>query len=145
MPRVLPSDVIAAADRMFPDMATNPSAFPQVDAGRGPTLTALAALVDAVPLNLIRLDPARYAGLVAAVAFLRAVPTVFQATRQPLQLRITGYDENVIALICQAMAMCREEAPARAGNHRPPLCNRSRRSGEHSTRRQRSNAGSRDR
>ena len=79
MPRVVPSDVVKAADAMFSNMVQNPRVFPQVEAPVVPNLAALAQLVEAVPEELLVLEPSNYAALVANVAYLRALGEAFQA------------------------------------------------------------------
>jgi len=44
----VPSDVVNAIDRMFPEMAMDPNAFPQLSVDQLPWLIALANLVEAV-------------------------------------------------------------------------------------------------
>jgi hypothetical protein len=114
MPRVVPSDVVAALDRMFPEMAGNPTAFPNVGAEQVPSINAVVRLVEAVPEGLISLDPSRYAELLASTAYIRAMPDMFMATRGPiaLPLRLRNFDRNPIAMIRAAMVACPDEAPA---------------------------------
>src|SRR6266496_4683660 len=81
VPRVVPSDVVAAIDRMFPQMVERPTAFPQVSADAVPLISALVSLVEAVPNEFLILDPGQYAELTASTAFLRALPEMFQASR----------------------------------------------------------------
>ncbi len=111
MPRIVPSDVVKAIDRMFPEMAKDPHAFPQLAVDHLPWLMALANLVEAVPVELVVLEPQRYAELVASVASLRAMGDVF-GVRREMSLRLRGFDENPIALIRRAIAACHDEAPA---------------------------------
>ena len=111
MPRVVPSDVVKVADRMFPEMVQS-SMFPSVGPDHVPRLVALARLVDAVPEELLTLEPSRYAGLVASAAYLRALADYFIANRAPLSLNLQGYDPNPVAIIRAAMAACPDEAPA---------------------------------
>jgi hypothetical protein len=81
-----------------------------------PWLAALVKLVDAVPQDLIVLEPAQYAALIASVACIKAMGDVFQSSRAPstLALRLRGYDENPVFLVRKAMAACPDEAPSRA-------------------------------
>ncbi len=115
MPRVVPSDVVGAIDRMFPEMGQKPNAFPNVASGDLPSLAALVELIESVADEVIVLEPRRNAELIANVSFLRAVADVFQASRAPmaLPLRLRGFDQNPIALIRAAMQACPDEAPAR--------------------------------
>jgi hypothetical protein len=111
MPRVLPSDVVKMADRMFSGMVGAPNTFQQIGPDEIPRLAALAALVDAVPTELLILNPSDYAGLVAAVGYLRALGEAFQR-HTSISLHLSGYDKNPVALIRDAMAQCPDEAPA---------------------------------
>jgi hypothetical protein len=115
MPRVVPSDVVNAADRMFPDMARNPNAHPNMDASYLPSIAALARLVQAVPDRLIILDPRKYAALLGSIAALEMMGQAFQSARGTgtLQLRLRGSDDqNPIWIIRTAMSECPDEAPA---------------------------------
>jgi hypothetical protein len=116
MPRVVPSDVVSAAYRMFRPMIEAPTNFPSVGPHSVPGLVAFASLVDAVPAELVTLEPTSYAGLVASVAYLRALPEVFLASRQAVPLNLPGYAYNPIALIREAMTKCPDEAPAPGTN-----------------------------
>lgn len=113
MPRVVPSDVVRAIERMFPTMIENPRTFSHVGPGDLPRLTALVQLIESVPEELIVLEPGRYAELIASVSFLRGVPDVFQSSRQAIPLLLPGFDQNPIALIRAALVACPDEAPAR--------------------------------
>jgi hypothetical protein len=114
MPRVVPSDVVRMIDRLFPDMASNPRAFPQVGLDARPPISALVRLIEAVPESLLVLTPERYAELTASAAYLRAVPESFQGARSPIArpLIMSGFEHNPIAMIRAAMAACPDEAPA---------------------------------
>jgi hypothetical protein len=114
VPRVVPSDVVKAIDRMFPDMAQKPDAFPQMSFDQLPWLAALAELVEAVPPELIVLEPAQNAALTASVACIKAMGGVFQSNKAPvtLALRLRGYDENPVFLIRAAMTACPDQAPS---------------------------------
>lgn len=113
MPRVVPSDVVRAIDRMFPEMGQKPKAFPNVGYDTLPSLAALVQLIESVPEELIVLEPGRYAELIASVSCLGALADVFQASRSPHALHLRGFDQNPIALIRAAMQACPDEAPAR--------------------------------
>jgi hypothetical protein len=98
MPRVVPSDVVKAIDRLFPQMVKTPTAFPQFTADSLPPISALVSLVEAVPNDLLVLDPAQYAELTASTAFLRALPGRFQASSvsSVAAMNMTGYPHNPI-------------------------------------------------
>ncbi len=111
MPRVVPSDVVKAAERIFPQFVKSPTSFPAVEAHAVPSLAALARLADAVPSELLILDATSYASLLASTAYLQALGNVFQANRAPVALILSGYDRNPVALIRDAMASCRDQEP----------------------------------
>jgi hypothetical protein len=114
MPRVVPSDVVTAIDRMLPQMVEVPTVFPAVSADAVPLISALVSLVEAVPADLLVLNPGQYAELTASTAFLRALPGRFQANRasQVAHMSMTGFEHNPIAMVRAAMAACPDEAPA---------------------------------
>ena len=114
MPRVVPSDVVKAIERMFPQMIQDPRSFPDVSSDSVPPLKAIAQLVESVPEDLLILDPAHYAELIASVAYLRSLGDSFQAARSLSTTRfmLAGFDLNPLALIQQALVACPDEGPA---------------------------------
>jgi hypothetical protein len=72
MPRVVPSDVVKAAERMFPEMSAKPDAFPYLDSQGTVTAAALARLVESVPAELLVLPPDKFSTLLAGTAALNA-------------------------------------------------------------------------
>jgi hypothetical protein len=114
MPRVVPSDVVKAIDRMFPGVKDRPTDIPNMSPEWVPSLTALADLAEAVPDELLYvLDPTQYADLRAGVAFLRGAAGVFHSPRTPaaIPLRLHGYDRHPVAIVRDAMLLCPDEAP----------------------------------
>jgi hypothetical protein len=111
MPRVVPSDVVKAADRMFPGMVQAATTFTAIGPDTVPRLMALADLVDAVAPELVTLEPERYAALVANVAYIRAIGGAFQAGHRVISLNLEGFEYNPVATIRAAMAACPDEAP----------------------------------
>jgi len=109
--RVVPSDIVKTADQMFQSYIQHPTSFPQVEAAALPSFAGFARLVEAVPEEYLELDSASYAALIASVAYLKALPNVFQASRVAIRLLLNGYDRNPIALIRDAMALCPDQAP----------------------------------
>src|SRR5438128_3343456 len=96
---------------MFPFYVQNPKSFQSVEAHSVPSLKAFARLADAVPAELLILDPTSYAGVVASVAYLQALADAFQSSMTAIPLNLSGYDRNPIALIRDAMANCPDQAP----------------------------------
>lgn len=112
MPRVVPSDVVKAADRMFPDLVKSPTAFPGIGPDQVPRLTALADLVHAVPPELITVGSEQYAALLACVAYIRALAGALQGGHRVINFNLQGYEHNPVAIVRAAMAKCPDEAPA---------------------------------
>ena len=111
MPRIVPSDVVRAIDRMFPQIVGNPAIRPGFDVEVVPRLRAIVSLVEAVPTELVTLDPAEYADLVLCVAALRGGVEMFTATNR-IVLDLPGIDQHPIAVIHERMKLCPDEAPA---------------------------------
>src|SRR2546426_1673887 len=99
MPRVVPSDVVKAADRMFPDMVKSPTAFPGIGPDAVPRLVALADLVGAVAPELVTLGSEQYAALLACMAYMRALADAFQAGHRVINFNLEGYAHNPVAII----------------------------------------------
>jgi hypothetical protein len=55
MPKVLPSQAVAAIDRLFPFLA-NAGADPGIGANDAPSIAAVVALLDQIPAELITLE-----------------------------------------------------------------------------------------
>ena len=119
MPRVVPSDVVKAADRLFPDMVKAPNAFPGIGPDAVPRLIALADLVHAVAPELITLNSEEYAALLACVAYMRALGDAFQAGLHVISFNLEGYEHNPVATVRGAMAKCPDEAAAPATTDLP--------------------------
>ena len=132
MARVVPSDIVKTADQMFQSYIQHPTSFPQVEAAALPSFAGFARLVEAVPEEYLELDSASYAALIASVAYLKALPNVFQASRVAIRLLLNGYDRN-IALIRDAMALLSRSGP-NAGDDCAALHHGPRTSREHSAR-----------
>ena len=111
MPRILPSDVVQAIDNMFSNIIANPQSRPGFSTEVVPRLRAIVSLVEAVPTELIDLDPAEYARLLMCVAALRGAIEIAPA-RAVTVLDIPGLPEHPIAVIREAMSLCPDEAPS---------------------------------
>src|SRR5260370_31053965 len=114
MPRVVPSDVVAAVDRLFPEAVANPAAPFYLQFDQVPAAVAVVRLVEAVSDELLVLTPETYAELVASTAYLRALPDAFQAARgrEQLAAAMRGFASNPIATIPAAIAASPDESPA---------------------------------
>jgi hypothetical protein len=115
MPRVVPSDVVAAVDRLFPDAVAKPEAASSLYVGQAPAAVAVVRLVEAIPGELLDvLTPDTYAELLASTAYLSALPAAFQAVRarDSVLVSMQGFARNPFAMIRAAMAACPDEAPA---------------------------------
>lgn len=77
MPRVVPSDVVWAMDRMFGEMTSRPGDFPGLLGEHLPSLAGLVTLIDSIPAELLLLPPDEYTTLTVNLAYLRAVTVQF--------------------------------------------------------------------
>ena len=113
MPRIVPSVVAAVIKAMFPQIVDSPDKFPQFDVNVVPPCAAIARLCEGVPHELIVLPPEQYAGLIASIECLRALPDVFGSNRAILYtMRLHGFPRHPLALIYEAMLACRDSAPS---------------------------------
>src|SRR5262245_46426960 len=110
MPRVVPSDVVKAADRMFGDMVKATTSAPGLAASAVHGLVALAYLVDAVAPERLTLESEQYVAMTANVAYIRALAGAF-ISRNVIPFKLQGYEQNPVAVIRTAMAACPDEAP----------------------------------
>jgi hypothetical protein len=68
-------------------------------------------MVESISDELLILDPADYAALVASIAFIQGLPQVFQANRAAIPLMLRGHEENPISTIRRLLATCPDQAP----------------------------------
>src|SRR5258708_5191552 len=99
MPRVVPSDVVQTMDRMFDGFAARPTYFPGLLGEQLPSLAGFVALVDATPADLILLPPEEYSAFTANLAYLRGVLVQFGGTGGTPGLRLSGFEQNPLAII----------------------------------------------
>ncbi len=117
MSRVLPSEVVTAIDQMFPWAAKQQERSQRsIEFKRGHTSVCLAAIVDLVreiPSELIVLQSAQYAELVASVAAIRIVLDTWKHDRNEILVSIPGFrDLNPVTLVRQALAACKDQYPS---------------------------------
>lgn len=117
MPRVLPSQVVAAIERMFPFAATQVDeerARVELGLGNSTQLAALVALIEQVPAELIMLDTNRYAEFTTAVAAIRNALQMWPARGDVFSLRnIPGFGNlNPVTLIRRSLEQCPDESPS---------------------------------
>lgn len=114
MPRVVPSDVVRAIERMFPEIIKAPTSRPGLGVDVLPPFHAIVNLVEAVPAELIVLEPAQYAELIACVAALRGAVEMFGLPKTPggFVFGLRGLELHPVAAIHRAMTACPDEAPA---------------------------------
>ena len=76
MPHIVPSDVRDAITNLFPAVKTGGQL--ELALGHERQIAIVVALVDEIPRELLTLEPAEYAKLVSAQAYLRAAVESFQ-------------------------------------------------------------------
>ena len=120
MPRVVPTQVVALIDQMFPLAANEREG--QASQGIGLSfdsaaqLRAIVDLIDQIPAQLIVVDGAQYGGLVGGVAAIRTAIEMWlsQGCSQNFALtRLSAFGTlNPVTLIRRALALCPDESPA---------------------------------
>jgi hypothetical protein len=115
MPRVVPSQVVALIDRLFP-FAAGPDPQPEVtlNIGHLTKLVAIVSLVDQVPEELKVLDADEYTLFVSSVAVIRAVITIWQVRgpAYPLDYLREFGNLSPVTVLRRALARCPDEFPA---------------------------------
>jgi hypothetical protein len=117
VPRVVPSQVVALIDQMFPWAATQPDDIAhriQLELGHSPALEALITLTDQIPAELLPSDANDYRQFVASVAAIRNSIEIWIARGgvHPLAI-LPGYGYlNPVTLIRRALLDLPDEAPA---------------------------------
>jgi hypothetical protein len=114
MPRIVPSQVVALIDKVFPEA----SASPQPDKfalnhSHATQLASIVRLVDEIPDELIHLDSPQYAEFIAALESIRQSLQTWprQGSSHTLQ-KVRGlYKLNPITLIRRALAACPDDYP----------------------------------
>ncbi len=119
MPRVVPSQVVAVIDRLWPwakDQADTPQGRQAVDVGHSPRVTAMLDLLAQIPSDLFALDVEDYAALVTAAGVLRDATEQWRQRGDVLTLHVVpGYSHlNPITMIRRALARCPDEVPTSA-------------------------------
>ena len=110
MPRVVPTEVVAAINRMFPSTGPH-TAFSVNDL---PSLAALVQLVEAVPSEFIRLEPQEFADFTAGAAAVKGFVEMLQATRSShgASMALRNYAAHPIEMLRSALIKCKDEAPS---------------------------------
>lgn len=116
MPRVVPSQVVALIDQMFPFIKTHEGRHHEfgLDIGALAKVAALVNLIHEVPSHLITVEGDVYGGFVAGLAALQAsIPAWQSGNRYHFVSVLPGCgDLHAVALIRRAMAQCPDEAPS---------------------------------
>jgi hypothetical protein len=117
MPRVVPSDVVALIDKMFPwASCATPAGQSSTQLGiqHAGAVAALVEAAEQVPAELIVMEREKYVGLVAGLAAARAALRVWATgDRHSYLSAIPGFDnEHAVRLIREAFAVCPDDAPS---------------------------------
>lgn len=112
MPRVLPAQVVALIDTMYPAVKKEPTGQHQLYNADLPTISALVQAVDQVPRELLIMPPSVSLGFVAGVAALRAAMAAWQGAgaEKVYVSKLRGFDAHPLALIRGAMDACPQQA-----------------------------------
>jgi len=113
MSRVVPSQVVAAIDRLFPDAAKQVEGKPFVlYMGNSHQLSAIVDLVQRIPDDLIILGPEEYSTLLISTATIKAQVEQWQVRGDTGSFkRLPGLpDLNPVTLIRRCLTKCPDEA-----------------------------------
>jgi hypothetical protein len=114
MPKVLPSQAVAAIDSMF-EWAKNEGAGPTLDQSHRPQLAALLEVVNGVPSELLTVGGQDYVSFIAGVADVRSSVSQMERGLKSTVYGISGLGGgHPITLIRKALSLCPDEV-ARAG------------------------------
>src|SRR5215475_1840371 len=109
MPRVVPSQVVAAIGQLFPQ--THSGGDFNLFRGNRPEMLTLLGLIEYIPPELMPRDASDFVRLVIRLNFLRGVSEQW-ATLDASFSRVPGGAQNVICEIRDILAQCPDEAPA---------------------------------
>src|SRR5262245_5171911 len=110
MPRVVPSDVVAIIDQLFPDLVR----LSVLTRGTADRLRAVLDMVDAIPPELIApLDRTNYAGLVANLAAIREALENWRSRGEDRTLpTMTGFSDIPLTVVRDALQKCPDDIVA---------------------------------
>jgi len=112
VPHIVPSDVRDAITNLFPAVKTGGQL--ELALGHERQIAIVVALVDEIPRELLTLEPAEYAKLVSAQAYLRAAVESFQlkGTSAESVTKIPGMGPlSPVTHIYHALTKCPDVAP----------------------------------
>ena len=111
MPKVVPSQVVGVIDRMFPRVEERPFVL---NHGHSSDLTALIDLIDAIPPELLALEPDRYVEFIASCSAIRDALQKWRSGDRHTSLNVVqGFPAGFpLVLIRRALAACPDEFPA---------------------------------
>lgn len=119
MPRIVPSQVVALIDQMFPWASTQTEGDVdkyQVFSGNSPQLAGVITLIEQIPSELLTLDGQSYGELIVSVAAIRDSLESWKHRDFGVN-RVPGLPRlNPITLIRRALAMCPDEYPLSGTN-----------------------------
>ncbi len=106
MPKVVPSQVVAVIDQVFPDARTNPDI--PVYSGNTGTLSAIVTLTDEIPEELITISGQDYTDLIQGLAALtQAVIKWNQRGGDAPPAKIAG--KSPLFIIREMLAKCPDQ------------------------------------
>ncbi len=111
MPRVVPSQIVALIDELFPDaeFATN---F-KVNQDAAPRLAAIVQLVENIPEELVQISGSDYSDLILGVSTLQYMAKLWQ-TRGSVTVHQKVRKVHALTIVRQALSKCPDQAPSPA-------------------------------
>ncbi len=115
MPRILPSEIVASIDKMFPMVrdAHKVGGF-ILDKGHLASIATVISLTQELPEELISISGELYIEFVAGLSALRAAVQAWQTGSEFRIAQISGFNApHVLVLVRRALAACPDEFPAK--------------------------------
>jgi len=110
MGRVVPSQVVAAIDQIFPFAAAPPAQGVTLYDGHASSIAAVVALTEEIPEELFALDLPDYVQLVLSLAVMRNAVDMWKRRVPGTTCAVPGNPVNPITLLRRVLVKCPDEA-----------------------------------
>lgn len=111
MPRVVPSQIVALIDKMFPAAAEAKGGW-NLNPDHQNNLAAIIDMVNQVPAELLTLDADTNSAFISSMAAIRETVLRWRGGHPDQLKKAPGYKDNPVTLIRNALVACSDEAPA---------------------------------
>lgn len=113
MARVVPSQVVAFIDKVFPNILKDGAKKDwHLNKVNQTDLAAILDLTDRIPEELLILEQQKYAQYLSSIATIRQYLAIWLGGHEQTLKKTPGYDVNPVNLIREALSDCPDESPA---------------------------------